>query len=730
MSEESKISVSSVVNTKGISHLPSYPLDMSSYLALPYYAFNEKGVPRHVTSYGYHPTTIAHYALAHWNQYLVTHEELHLNIFLMQAEWLVEHEVIIDEAASGWPSSLSHPDVSAKGSWLSALTQGCGISVLMRAYKFTGDNTFLEVADRVIGTFQRDILDGGVSTPIAGEGVFFEEVAVYPAAHMLSGFMFALLGLYDYVMVTDNTQVAELIRHALATMHSLLDEFDTGFWIRSDLLRRRLVSPAQLRLQIELLSAITKISNCNHCFKLALRWKRYHGSTIARLRYFIISRYTFYCHTILERVRFMLFPASHFSQYLRVCVSLPSHPFTGGILTVLEGVTQVTKDIWEMEYLTQRIGPNAEKFLIHRFSSPKTGPWYFPIVWIYCIAGFLKLVSLRRHGIGYHLLLPQDGVFTSAFTALAGKLIGVRVVCIDHSTFTWATNRQYRTERIDFLMTRNWPKALRLLVRLLLIGYWPSLAFLSHISARFVDHFLIPGVSGDEIGERCNQLGIPQSRITRFNNMVDIDAHNMPDTSSKAKMREQRSIAADAIVIAIICRLDHEKGLDIASEGIDRALSELVPEIRMRVRVIIAGEGPLRAQIEKDIRKRKLDKICELLGELPAKEIRSLLSISDIFLYTSVRGACMAMSVLEAMASGCAVIATAEPLSNTRLLAEGRGIIVPPRDVEQTCTALVRLVSDLGLCRKMGSMARDYVSIYNSPAMFRRTLLRATHWSG
>ena len=88
------------------------------------------------------------------------------------------------------------------------------------------------------------------------------------------------------------------------------------------------------------------------------------------------------------------------------------------------------------------------------------------------------------------------------------------------------------------------------------------------------------------------------------------------------------------------------------------------------------------------------------------------------------------MAVLEAMASGCAVIASTEPMSNARLLAEGRGIAVPPGDAEQTALALVQLVNDLELCRRMGDLARDYIAVYHSAAVFRRTLLRATYWSG
>ena len=87
------------------------------------------------------------------------------------------------------------------------------------------------------------------------------------------------------------------------------------------------------------------------------------------------------------------------------------------------------------------------------------------------------------------------------------------------------------------------------------------------------------------------------------------------------------------------------------------------------------------------------------------------------------------MAILEAMASGCAVIASKEPIGNAHLLAEGRGIAVDAGDAVQTSEALVRLVNDLELCRQMGRAARDYIATRHSPLQFRRNLQRVTCWS-
>ena len=105
-----------------------------------------------------------------------------------------------------------------------------------------------------------------------------------------------------------------------------------------------------------------------------------------------------------------------------------------------------------------------------------------------------------------------------------------------------------------------------------------------------------------------------------------------------------------------------------------------------------------------------------------------LLGISDVFLYTSRRGTNFSMAVLEAMAAGCAVIATTEPVSNRELLAEGRGYAIPSEDAEAVAGALAAAVADPGR-EAMGRLARRHVAERHGAEELRRTLLRACFWS-
>ena len=115
------------------------------------------------------------------------------------------------------------------GPWLSAVTQGNSISVLTRAYQLTGQEIFIDITRHAIRTFEKDILDGGICTPVGTNGVFFEEFGIYPASHTLTGLIFGLYGLYDYVMLSHDSQIERLIQNSLAAMHILLVEFEEDF---------------------------------------------------------------------------------------------------------------------------------------------------------------------------------------------------------------------------------------------------------------------------------------------------------------------------------------------------------------------------------------------------------------------------------------------------------------------------------------------------------------------
>jgi glycosyltransferase involved in cell wall biosynthesis len=711
--------------------LPRYPVDIARLLAIAEASLDAAGVPCSPPSGMqpaiYHPTTIAQYALAHWNAYLTTGAETHRATFVAQANWLVAHERPIAAEAGGWPVPVRWPGCSASGSRLSASAQGKGLSVLVRAFRLTGDDAFLRAAHCAVRSFELDILDGGVHAPVGEDGLLcFEEVAVYPAAHMLCGFIFALFGLYDYATLTGDERIVALIRRALATLHLLLAEYDTSYWTRCNLLHEQLATPAHHALHVSLLAALAKLSGCAHCAAVATRWAGYQRRWRSHFRYFATSRSAHYCHALGRQLRPLLFGARREAEQIvpaPICVPITAFPVAGGMRSVLAGVEQVMAAEWQMEYLARHSGPGAERFVMRLFGSGSAAPWQFPNVWLYVFAGWHSLTALLRQSHHYRLILPQDGVFTGAFAALAAKMAGVRVVCMDHGTVTLPYSHAYRAERLQMLVSRPWPS--RLLVRLRFACYWPSLRLLARIAAHYTDHFL---AAGDDVAETYQRrLGVHPRRITCFPFMVDVDRYTRPDLATRARRRAQHGIAADAVVITMVNRLAPEKGLAIALAGISQALAALPPDLKARVRVIIAGDGPLRPQVETDIRRYALEATCMLWGEATPEDVVLLLGISDIFLYTGTRGI-NSMAILEAMAAGCAVIASMEPRLIAKYLANGRGIALPAGSAAAVSGALIETINDPARRQQMGERAREYVAVHHSAMALKRALLRATYW--
>lgn len=711
--------------------LPFYAIDMSPLLRMPFGGLDDDGVLYNAATHehpaSYQPTSIAQYALAHWNQYLISGAYEHVEAFVRQARWLLAHETPVAEGAGGWPIAYPAPKYGAKPNWMSALAQGNVISVFVRAFKLTGDPAYMESARRAARTFALDALDGGVSAPVGDDGIFFEEVAAYPASHVLNGYALALFGLYDYAAVTHDEQVNELIERSLKTFHEFVDEYDTGYWSRYDLLHRHLAPRFYHALHVTLMQALARYNGCRHCYELAERWDGYQRRPTTRMRYWVASRAARYVSRGLKRLRQVGGGApTDGTGRERVVVPVTAFPMAGGTRSVLAGVSAAMADRWSFEYLTRVVGDNPQGMTIYRFGPRFASHRYTLTLWLYTLAGRRQLASLLRGGRGCRAILPQDGVYTAAYAAAVGKARGVRVVCMDHGSITLPYSKTYPAERIRELRARRW--RVRMAQRIGLIGYMGALRRLARIATRHSDHFL---VAGDEVYQVYRErFGVAPRRITRYPYVVDLTRFVPAPVDVRSHLRAAAGVSEDAIVITMINRLSPEKGLGVALHGIALAVSDLPPQVRQRVRVIIGGEGPARPDVEADVRQYDLADVCTLWGEIASSDVPNLLAISNIFLYTGTRGTNYSMGVLEAMASGCAVVASVEPRSNGRLLASGRGVPIPVDDADAVGRALSGLIADGERREGMGRAAREYIVRYHSAMALKRCLLRATFWPG
>ena len=121
-------------------------------------AYDSDGVPQ-LDYHGqiglqYNPIAIAQYGLGNYNLFRRTSDPARRKKFFRTADWLCSHLEQNPKKLFVWNHHFDweYRD-TLKAPWYSALAQGQGISVLVRAHKESGDPRYLEAAQRALACF-------------------------------------------------------------------------------------------------------------------------------------------------------------------------------------------------------------------------------------------------------------------------------------------------------------------------------------------------------------------------------------------------------------------------------------------------------------------------------------------------------------------------------------------------------------------------------------------------
>jgi heparosan-N-sulfate-glucuronate 5-epimerase len=246
-----------------------YYLDMSCKAEYPG-KLDDKGIPLVVLdnrSY-YFPVTIAQYALGNYDKYLAQKQEVCLQRFSNAASWFAENYTPLNSSCV-WYTNFEKKLYSVKAPWVSALSQGQGLSVLTRAYLLCGRTRYLDIALKAAKLFEIPVSQGGIRALFKGKSVFYEEFPSEKPSLVLNGFIFSLWGLYDLYLVTENDSVLQLYQEGVRTLIAMLPEYDFFGWSRYDLYSFRIPNFCSIfyhRLHIEQLKVMHQLSG-NQIFR-------------------------------------------------------------------------------------------------------------------------------------------------------------------------------------------------------------------------------------------------------------------------------------------------------------------------------------------------------------------------------------------------------------------------------------------------------------------------------
>jgi glycosyltransferase involved in cell wall biosynthesis len=161
-----------------------------------------------------------------------------------------------------------------------------------------------------------------------------------------------------------------------------------------------------------------------------------------------------------------------------------------------------------------------------------------------------------------------------------------------------------------------------------------------------------------------------------------------------------------------VARLDPQKGLGDLLEAAAR-----VPDASF----VVAGDGPDRERLGETARSLGLhDRVC-FLGH--RDDVPDLLRSCDVFVLPSLYEG-FPLSVLEAMAAGKPVIATAVGGTPEAVSDGETGFLVPPGDPSALAAAIRAVLSDPVLARRLGSAGRERACRTFSAAEMVRHVVR------
>jgi glycosyltransferase involved in cell wall biosynthesis len=204
--------------------------------------------------------------------------------------------------------------------------------------------------------------------------------------------------------------------------------------------------------------------------------------------------------------------------------------------------------------------------------------------------------------------------------------------------------------------------------------------------------------------------GVPASRIALIPSGIDLET---PPPPEGPPLRERAGAPEGAPIVLTIASLadykDHPTLLDAAAR-----LKTREPMTRW----VVCGAGgllePMRAQVER----RGLSGRVRYIGFVPGA--RGLLPRADVFCLSSKTEG-LGTSVLDAMAAGVPVVATAGGGIPEMIEHEVTGLLVPVGDGAALAAAIDRLLDDRALARRLADAARARVRDFDIQRTIDRT---------
>jgi glycosyltransferase involved in cell wall biosynthesis len=155
--------------------------------------------------------------------------------------------------------------------------------------------------------------------------------------------------------------------------------------------------------------------------------------------------------------------------------------------------------------------------------------------------------------------------------------------------------------------------------------------------------------------------------------------------------------------LLFVGRLAAVKGLPVLLESI-ALLKRDYPELSLD----IAGDGPDRANLERQAEELGIARHVRFLGYQSQSQVRELMGETDVFVMASFAEG-VPVVLMEAMAAGVPVVATQIAGVPELVEAGTNGFLVPPGDANSLAQKTALLLANADLRQRFGSAGREKV---------------------
>lgn len=231
--------------------------------------------------------------------------------------------------------------------------------------------------------------------------------------------------------------------------------------------------------------------------------------------------------------------------------------------------------------------------------------------------------------------------------------------------------------------------------RWLLRPKWAVQRQLYRLAARRCDGFI---AVSEQIQEALLQTFGPAlaPQITVIPNGVDTDRYGRP--VDRAAIRTAAGIPAAARLLVMVGTLKPVKGHRYMLEALP-ALLAVDPTIHLA----LIGDGELRADLAAQATALGVRDHVHFLGN--RDDVPTLLAAADLFVLPSLWEG-LSMALLEAMATGLPIVASAVSGTVQAITPEVEGLLVPPGDVPALQAALAALLAEPERAQQLGAAAQ------------------------